>query len=174
MSKKPEEPYQVNWYKDDEERKRNPIELKGCDCTNLVTTTQDSEGMYTRGGGFKPNGSSDPFMKKQDMIKPYVDASKEKAKAICNNYQKSRHFASECGSKPDLMHYQDGDVIDSNKFAQILVTFRTLKKLYNVDPNDMFSIYGMRIFGSSPLLEKWLLLLHVNDGRLITKTMKKA
>ncbi|KVH96745.1 hypothetical protein Ccrd_001165 [Cynara cardunculus var. scolymus] len=103
------------------------------------------------------------------------------------------------GSTPDLTHYQNGDVIDSNKVAQILATFRsqvnkrryescdfnrkdyclivfrTLRKLYNVDPNDyMFSIYGMRIFRSSLLPEKWKLFLHVNDDRLITKTMKKA
>ncbi|KVH93772.1 hypothetical protein Ccrd_004174 [Cynara cardunculus var. scolymus] len=38
----------------------------------------------------------------------------------------------------------------------------------------MFSIYEMRIFGSSLLPEKWQLFLHVNDDRLITKTMKKA
>ncbi|XP_024974698.1 uncharacterized protein LOC112512787 [Cynara cardunculus var. scolymus] len=79
------------------------LELQGV--TDFISLMTKIYRMYTRGGGFKPNGSSDPFMKKQDMIKPYVDASKEKAKAICNNYQKSRHFASECGSKPVKKQY---------------------------------------------------------------------
>ncbi|KAI3701863.1 hypothetical protein L6452_27280 [Arctium lappa] len=54
---------------------------------------------YTRGGEFKPRGSSNPFVKKPEMIKPFVDASKRKAKAICYNCENHGYFASECRSK---------------------------------------------------------------------------
>ena len=38
--------------------------------------------------------------KKLEIIKPFVDALKGKAKAICYIYENPRHFASKCISKP--------------------------------------------------------------------------